>query len=219
MPDGPGGLDARSTIFRERLRVSEELAALRTNRAEAIREATVGLLGEIRPVGGVTPRFTPRARSPLLAHVRTVAEWLPRAWTEASSEAGALRIKRAQRGFYLHREHTIALSGANEADILSTVSHELGHRMEYVIPGVRDLEAAFYARRTSGEPLQPLGAGYGKEEQTRVDRFAHPYIGKEYGGRAFELLSMGLEAVLFQRYDLSNDQEYRQFILGILAGV
>ena len=43
-------------------------------------------------------------------------------------------------------------------------------------------------------------------------------MGKDYGGRAWEVLSMGLQGLYFDTYDTYNeDQEYFDFILGLVA--
>jgi hypothetical protein len=101
---------------------------------------------------------------------------------------------------------------------VSTAAHEFGHRMEDVRPILKRLEWAFYQRRTgnSSEPLKRLYED--KDEWAREDQFSQLYMGKDYGNKpisSFELLSMGLEEILFNTY--RSDDEYRQFILGLLA--
>lgn len=49
---------------------------------------------------------------------------------------------------------------------------------------------------------------------TRLDRFVHPYIGKDYGGERYEILSMGPEGLFGSTLDLTGDSEYEAFILG-----
>ena len=95
--------------------------------------------------------------------------------------------------------------------------HELGHRFERMYPEILKLEKQFYDRRTAGEPLQHLGPGYDESEKSRFDHFVSAYMGKDYGGRGYELLSMGMESVYCKSYNLAMDPEYENFILGILA--
>jgi hypothetical protein len=46
-------------------------------------------------------------------------------------------------------------------------------------------------------------------------------MGKDYGEPHFEIATMGTEAILADsfRHDITQDTEYYDFILGILAGV
>ena len=81
------------------------------------------------------------------------------------------------------------------------------------------IEKQFYDRRTSGESLQWLGAPYDKSELTRFDNFINPYMGKDYGGSAYELLSMGLEGIYSKTYNISRDPEFEDLILGILVSI
>jgi hypothetical protein len=106
----------------------------------------------------------------------------------------------------------------------STVLHELGHRMEHVMPDLLRLQAEFYARRTRGNKIKSLakrypGSGYKLDELTREDKFTHAYIGKDYQGRAFEVLTMGLEGVWYKNHgiDPTTDRDLMDFIVGLLA--
>jgi hypothetical protein len=65
-----------------------------------------------------------------------------------------------------------------------------------------------------------MGRGYKKSEETRPDDFTHRYMGKDYAGPLFEILSMGLEGVFYNKYNLyQEDQEYFDLILGLLGGI
>jgi hypothetical protein len=62
--------------------------------------------------------------------------------------------------------------------------------------------------------LRP-GYGYKQGEVTREDKFSEPYMGKEYGGKYYELLTMGMEGLWSGTEVL--DAEYRRWLLGLLA--
>ena len=116
------------------------------------------------------------------------------------------------------------LSGYDREDLAGTALHEWGHRMEKTNKRILALQRAFYERRTSGEELKKLkdiyGGSYRDTEVTRTDKFAHAYMGKDYGKSAYELLSMGLERAFFFHNtpdEWDKDQEYIDFILGLLA--
>jgi hypothetical protein len=107
--------------------------------------------------------------------------------------------------------------------------HELGHHVEAHNPNVVEAERAFYEARTAGEEKQRLvdifpGFGYRKNEETRPDDFAHAYTGKDYGGGdAYEVLTMGLEALFFSGggKDVvpTEDPGHLNWMLGLLITV
>ncbi len=77
-----------------------------------------------------------------------------------------------------------------------TVAHELGHVMEERSKAAVAAEREFYVTRTKTDPLitmnKATGAhGYRSTEKTKKDTFPDAYCGKDYGGRNYELLSMG----------------------------
>ena len=97
--------------------------------------------------------------------------------------------------------------------------HELAHRFEACVPGIKDTEREFYERRTAGEKLEWMGAGYRFDEVTRKDNFLSIYMGKDYGGTAYELVSMGFQYAYTDYEKLKQDEDMRDWILGILAGM
>lgn len=100
--------------------------------------------------------------------------------------------------------------------------HELGHRMEYVVAGIKEAEAEFYSRRTSGEKLEKLSvltgnSNYGDGERARKDKFLNVYMGKDYGGSAYELVSQGFESAYTNPLFLLEDEDMARWIYGLLA--
>lgn len=181
--------------------------------------------------------------------VEKVREYLPTSWLEKSN-AEELKAKASKRGYYMEatlkdyeaRGYTldqlkkwkkadlingqISLSGVYREDgsggMLRCAFHEMGHRMEDMVPGIKKLEKQFYDRRTAGEDLRWLGHGYKRTEVTRFDQFLSPYMGKDYGNKEtsfYELLSMGIESVFADSYNLKTDADYANFIYGILAAI
>lgn len=93
---------------------------------------------------------------------------------------------------------------------LRTALHELGHVLEFSNP--RNLQAALnvYDSRTANEALVSLASlfpnsGYMQNEMTRVDRFPSAYMGKDYGRRATEIISIGLEMMYDDAAALARD--------------
>lgn len=175
-------------------------------------------LGQFRTVGVGSHDLKKEhyaGRGTLRDIVTTAYDHYPSDWVEASIKKGNLKISKVQRGFYDGYE--IAISGSYEASQISTAFHELGHRFEDVVKGIYEAEDAFYKRRTAGCPLEWLGSGYSKSEKTRKDDFLHPYMGKEYPDNFYELVSMGFERAYTNPTLLWKDEDYAQFIYGILS--
>lgn len=139
----------------------------------------------------------------------------PADWVEASIKKNTLKISKVSRGFYDGCE--IAISGPSKESQISTAFHELGHRFEDVVKGIYEAEDVFYKRRTAGCPLKWLGPGYSKSEKTRKDNFLHSYMGKEYPDNFYELVSMGFEYAYTDPTRLWADEDFAQFIYGILS--
>lgn len=103
---------------------------------------------------------------------------------------------------------------------LYTIVHELGHWLEAQSGYIHSEALKFLARRTQGEALQWMGPGYGLNERTRPDKFRSPYIGKDYGEMATEVISMGLQymaedPVAFAR----EDPDMFDFIYYLMRGL
>ena len=139
----------------------------------------------------------------------------PSDWVEASINRGTLSISKVSRGFYDGYE--IAINGDNVRYQIETAFHELGHRFEDVVKGIYEAEDIFYKRRTAGCPLEWLGTGYSKSEKTRKDEFLDTYMGKEYPDNFYELVSMGFEYAYTNPTILWQDEDFAQFIYGILS--
>ena len=52
---------------------------------------------------------------------------------------------------------------------------------------------------------------------TRKDDFLTPYIGKDYGGTAYEVVSMGFQYAYTNLDLLLKDEDFAQFIFGLLS--
>lgn len=180
------------------------------------------VLSKYRQVGSndIKQPYQPRSLKALKDLFNANLDVLPTDWVKTSSDQ-ALMLKHAKRGY--QKNGTIAANkDRNVASLRNTLLHEFGHRMEQLRPEIVRMEKEFFERRTQGEEKQSMrqatnNPAYRADEQTRVDNFNNPYMGKEYGGQAFEILSTGLEGVYGGRYDLYTDKDYATFILGILA--
>jgi hypothetical protein len=157
-----------------------------------------------------------KSKSPVKKYIVQAYDYYPTEWIAESIDYGNLTPKKVDRGYYSHWRQEIAISGWDDDERLATAIHELGHRFERT-QVLTDYEKEFYERRTAGESLQWLGSGYGSDEKTRFDNFISPYMGKDYGGSAYELCSMGFEYAYTQPEQLAKDPDMEAWILGILA--
>jgi hypothetical protein len=112
----------------------------------------------------------------------------------------------------------------------ATAVHEIGHGIEYEMPGAQAACLEFLKHRVGNEPLQKLrdvlpSSSYADWEEGRKDKFDAAfgdsawYVGKKEMGGATEILSMGVEKLYSSPAEFAaKDPEYFQFIVGILNG-
>ena len=220
---------ARTPEERERLELQRRLLVERENAYHQKYNHTAimkAVLASYRPIGPA-PDFHPQpyqrgimpGSSKVIQALEKVREAVPTDWIRTGNDR-PIAVRHVSRGFFFPEadRDIIALSGADRR-MERCAFHEMGHRFERLYPEILTLEKQFYERRTAGEPLVHLGPGYGPKEVSRFDRFLDPYMGKDYGGSGYELLSMGMESAFCGSYDLSRDTEFSDLIFGILATV
>jgi SPP1 gp7 family putative phage head morphogenesis protein len=101
------------------------------------------------------------------------------------------------RAFFRGSDNAISITKAEE---IGTITHELGHGLEYHNKSYFEKVKEYYEKRTKGEKLKRLrdvtgNTRYEISEVTKEDKFREPYIGKWYANyagqqRATELTSM-----------------------------
>ena len=79
-------------------------------------------------------------------------------------------------------------------DCPSTLAHELAHRMEWGNEHIRALEAHFLSRRAGDEEATSY---HSDEQDFYADHFTNTYIGKVYEHGTREVLSVGMEMLLY----------------------
>ncbi|WP_373763050.1 minor capsid protein [Jeotgalibaca porci] len=148
-------------------------------------------------------------------------DYYPTDWVRKSAEHGIIDVGTAKRGYYSAGFKELRLSGARgKRNSFRTALHELGHRMEDVDKAILERERQFYEYRTKGETLQSLkklkGGNYKENEMTRVDNFLNPYMGKDYGGSSYEILTMGIDTLYTRPTELMKDPEMFEWVVGML---
>lgn len=200
--------------------IAKELKPLERSSPFDNAEDVKRVLSQIREMGsdGINiKKHLNNSRSPMRKEVERAYSYYPKDWVNASVKRGNLTPKKVDRGYYSDWRQEIAISGYTEKNFFETSLHELGHRMERAVPEIKKAEKVFYDRRTAGEDLAWLGAGYDKSEVTRKDNFLHPYMGKDYAETAYELVSMGFEYGYTNPAHLMKDADMANWIYGILT--
>lgn len=179
------------------------------------------IISQVRPTGAknaadLLKKHLNNSRSKLVPAVTDAYSHYPTDWVEASSVLGKLSLKKVNRGFYQHESGTLAISGDKHVRQFRTAIHELGHRFERAVEDLLDIESVFYERRTKDEALQWLGGRYRQSEKSRFDDFIEAYMGKDYGGRAYEIVSMGFEYGYTDPLRLMVDADMAELIYGLL---
>lgn len=179
------------------------------------------LISQVRSVGATDADdllkvHLNNSKSKIVQAVTKAYSHYPTEWVDASAAFNKLSLKKVNRGFYSHGTATIAISGEELPKQFRTAVHELGHRFERTVDDLLDIEKTFYDRRTKGDTLQWLGTGYGRNEKSRYDDFINPYMGKDYGETAYEIVSMGFELGFTDPLRLLKDKDMAELIYGLL---
>lgn len=196
-------------------RLQGESAAAMAAFLSKIRAATSMTEDEVRKSAIANPRQH---------NAKTVAKWMrvyPADFVDAMASK-PLTLSYVDRSYFSDNASGPALALSRAPDP-KTIIHELGHDLECRCPAILALEAEFYERRRGGEKFQKLkditGKNFASDEITIKDHYLNPYMGKWYGGEAYELVSMGFELFFTNPKKLAQDREFFKFILGILLMV
>jgi hypothetical protein len=197
-------------------RVTEESSYSMTFFADGMPRIIAGELSKAVPFGGVLLDLDDSGTDGYAKKTLSEAsEFLPSGWLRQIARANkgrGISVRRSARGWY--RRGSIMTNG------LKTSLHELVHAYEdKPFPTLeRKLKIAFYEERTKGKKLRNLSRltnlyFYGPDEKFRAG-FVWQYLGKEHGE---ELMSAGIECMLWNRFDIWNrDPELVKFLLGMM---
>lgn len=148
---------------------------------------------------------------------------------------GQIPKKFEQRDHYAAsggKGNTVMSSSPSETST-STHVHELGHwidsRVKLNGTQVLDRSLRFLQMRSKGEEAKKIGEvmhskSYRDDERGWEDEFSKAlgrkgvYAGKDYDGRASEIVSMGVQQLYDDPISMTKDRQYLGFILGVLDG-
>lgn len=206
-------------LYEEYKSINQEFNTIKNNFEYDNADDVKRILSQVREMGSdgidIVSHLN-KSRSPVRKSIEQAYSYYPKDWVKASVKRGNLSPKKVQRGYYSDWNAEIAISG-DGVGAFDTSLHELGHRMEKTVDGILKAEKAFYDRRTAGESLEWLGSGYARNETTRKDNFLHSYMGKDYGGTYYELVSMGFQMGYMTPKELMRDPDMANFIYGLLT--
>ena len=227
-------LEAYRTLRQQRAEMSTRIAAAR---AKAARDT----IGDLRGVGGEELSYNQAGRrqheggsSPLrkgetLTAMRYAESNYPTEWLRRLKEKRPLSIGTTARGFFQSSVWIIRLSKDDNRNNESgwvpargrVATHELGHAMETVIPGLSAAEEAFLWSRTSiGEPGSRTRTKRKRIDKSTswLDEFKESYSGKDYAdGTHYELFTTGMESLFAGSPYVDGDDDYQNWIMGVLA--
>ena len=240
------GYDEAYTTWRT---LSDKLADMRRAVGLARREAALRVLSRVRPMGGPGLSYTTvrgqknTERNALVKAMRFAESSFPADWLAALARGGSFKLARTTRGNHRQGERSMRLNPEWEPfdgapRMAQVATHELGHTMEYTVPGLLNAEMAYLWSRTAtgevGARQQERKRGLvtiskkGKVGRSRVeaafeDQFPDVYTGKTYNGDTFgpggaqaaELVSTGVESLMAGAKYLDDD--FRQWLFGVLA--
>ena len=109
----------------------------------------------------------------------------------------AIEIIEGRRSWFNPTENIIRIG--EDSSFSGNIYHENGHHIEENHPVIHRACIKFLENRTKGEDAVKLdnlfpNIGYRDDEECKIDKFIHPYMGHLYEqDAATEILSMGLE--------------------------
>lgn len=216
-PDGRIWRAERDMLERSKDRIGARIESLERKRDDMLREKVIRLKHPIRL--NVTKAPAPAGWAEQwdegLDHFRHMVSRADLDGLDAD-----IRYERSNpRSFYSYGDRAVHMGTHRQ----STVVHEFGHWMEHRDAAVHDACIRFLDRRRGNESIRPLSdhhANYGPNERAWFDRFLDPYAGKDYGGAATEILSMGIQWMHESPYRLfTRDRDYFTFIWNIIRGI
>lgn len=241
-------LDAGKYLSPRRTEIQRDIA----QRERAIIQDT---LSDVRRFGGVQQTARVAAQggkdyeagsSAAIDLVRGAETIYPTDWLRAADSRGPLVIGSSERAFFRRgsgdRDDLIASTtlaepyyrGAFSSYAEETMAHELGHRMESLIPGLTHLEYAFVRSRSikdgTLEPTTPIFDDPNLSDEVGfADEWSNRYAGKTYAEgmsdpatSSAEVFQVGIEDTFGRehhgrggKYDKTG--ELQEFVMGALA--
>lgn len=205
------------------------------------------VISEVRELGGRGPNFVTNNKQ-LQALLEDAKKVYPKDWLDVAEQTYTeIQVKKVRRGSFGSnllqsgkRRGRLNISTDKNvgvgADGYATTVHEMGHMMEDAVPGLKQLEWAYWRRRADIDPRRIKLPS--DPEPGVVDNWRNTYSGKLYRGggpeQNYEVFTTGVESVFGgAKFYYENgqgiyanpvaqtgtDDDFRQFILGVLLSL
>jgi SPP1 gp7 family putative phage head morphogenesis protein len=172
--------------------------------------------------GKIKQKFSTTSTAKNIKLFNESSKYIPTRLLELSSIFPLTIQQKKGRANYL--SNTINFD-ASDSGATATIIHEFAHRIEDLSKNFRKLEKEYYDKRTVGDKLKGMQTVKGYEnykgEFAKKDKWLNLYMGKDYGGSAFEIISMALPSIILNidEWDIDTlDPETRHFVLGLIVG-
>ena len=221
----PAALNKAKANYRS---LESKYTQTRRKLARLRREAIMDIMRPVREVGGVAQKWERGTATETSDAVRRVSQLLPSPWLEASRQGKLMRgsFSEASNEYFKRPAKPtdlLTISGSRIAERDENVMHEFGgHRLEITYKPLGDMAKAYLSQRTAGETAVPLKVLYpllnfGPRDMAKPDLFTEAYFGRIYADGDTEIISMGLEGVLYSSYYVwEEDESMLEFIIGAL---
>jgi len=169
--------------------------------------------------------FTQEETREMIERIRSI---FPEEWVAALLKSiGKKDIVWRKRGYFAENRTIPAV--ALDSGGFTTLAHEIGHGVER-LPGITNAETIFFRKigldfgwtdATANKiKLNSSGTEMAYDYKLMGEGYESNYTSKTYDHDSFELLTMGIEALLVRGDALSKyDERYLNFLLGVLAGL
>jgi hypothetical protein len=169
--------------------------------------------------------FTQDETREMVERIRSI---FPEEWVAAllDSTPGMTMVWR-KRGYFAEgrRTPTVAIDYRG----FTILAHEIGHGVEE-LPGIRQAETIFFRKigldagwtdaTAEKVKINSTGTEMAYNYKLMGEGYKSKYTSRTYPYETFELLTMGIEALLVRGDALSKyDERYLNFLLGVLAGL
>jgi hypothetical protein len=232
----------RGRAKKELKSVGEEHAVLFRIAAEHLEAMYLNIMDGVRPTGpdhdaGISQKFHSDSKESVKEAVAAQLEFFPRAWANESCRTGRIKAVSSVMlypgsGLYVHSkgiDSTLALipdeSGLEVDTGGGLARHELMHRMQEIVPGIKDLENEFLELRKSKSADKSTITHGVTGDIIYPDDFYAEYMGRTYkGDSSLEVLPEGVGTLYdpgFWEHESeiskSGIPNHVHFILGTLA--
>lgn len=204
--------------MKEHTRFVNTTKKLREKAAEKRVELIFSELKKVRKFGGVTvDNILDNSDLYLKQILINNRNYFPASWITESNKNSVLLLNLTKNRGSQQLYKGVSIIRAGTSETKSTIIHEMMHHFEVSVPGFLAAEKLFYDRRTKGYDLVQLGYPYDDQEVARLDKFVIGYIGKDYAGTGYEIMSVGMQELTEANTRIYRDTDYIHFILGMLA--